>query len=195
MSEKGRRAQQKIYKASLRLFNSKGFVETTLKDICAEAEIGIGTFYHYFRSKMDILEKFVQEEQAAVFESMNSRTFTVYRERIVALADHLHDFVELEGKNFLAHYLSNDLLQEERQSIFSSHVLGSYLEEYLEKGEAAGEFRCARSRQYVETVLRRFLIGDVVFWAASREEGAPSRFSREDFRNLVDLLLLDASKD
>lgn len=57
----GRREQKKretmlrIGKTGLQLFVEKGFEQTTLDEIAAEAGIARRTFFHYFKSKEDVL--------------------------------------------------------------------------------------------------------------------------------------------
>ncbi len=43
-----------ILEAACRLFESKGFLNTTLQDVAKEAEISVGLIYRYFQSKEDI---------------------------------------------------------------------------------------------------------------------------------------------
>ena len=43
-----------ISEAALRIFESKGFINTTLADVAREAEISVGLIYRYFQSKEDI---------------------------------------------------------------------------------------------------------------------------------------------
>src|SRR5690349_4802812 len=45
----------RIAKTSFRLFSTKGYEETTLDDISAAAGISRRTFFHYFKSKDEIL--------------------------------------------------------------------------------------------------------------------------------------------
>src|SRR5580700_10047487 len=51
--EKQRRAND-ILEAARRMFDSKGFLKTTLQDVAKEAEISVGLIYRYFQSKEDI---------------------------------------------------------------------------------------------------------------------------------------------
>ncbi len=50
--------EQKIFEAGMSLFQEKGFVNTTLQDICIKARVSKGTIFNYFSSKEDILAKF-----------------------------------------------------------------------------------------------------------------------------------------
>jgi|GEM_PF-1241953 len=43
-----------ILEAARRVFETKGFLKTTLQDVAKEAEISVGLIYRYFRSKEDI---------------------------------------------------------------------------------------------------------------------------------------------
>lgn len=45
-----------IIDASCRLFLSKGYDNTTMKDVMEELKIAKGTIYHYFKSKDDLLD-------------------------------------------------------------------------------------------------------------------------------------------
>ncbi|NBX69677.1 MAG: TetR/AcrR family transcriptional regulator [Proteobacteria bacterium] len=51
--EKLQRSQD-ILEAARRVFESKGFLNTTLQDVAKEAEISVGLIYRYFQSKEDM---------------------------------------------------------------------------------------------------------------------------------------------
>lgn len=46
--------KDKILKAARKLFLSKGYNDTTVAQIAKDANIGVGTFYNYFKSKSEI---------------------------------------------------------------------------------------------------------------------------------------------
>jgi len=48
--------RQQILLAAYRCFGEKGFHQTTMKDICAEADLSPGAVYSYFSGKDDILQ-------------------------------------------------------------------------------------------------------------------------------------------
>lgn len=54
LSVKAQKTRDRVLKTSLELMEHRGYQSTTVRDICAEAKISIGTFYSYFPSKSDL---------------------------------------------------------------------------------------------------------------------------------------------
>lgn len=48
--------QDKIYNIAIELIERKGFENITVAEICKAADVAVGSFYHYFKSKHDILD-------------------------------------------------------------------------------------------------------------------------------------------
>lgn len=55
LTEKESRKMTSIAKAAAKLFNEKGFLETSMDDISAAAKLSKGGIYHYFSSKNEML--------------------------------------------------------------------------------------------------------------------------------------------
>jgi AcrR family transcriptional regulator len=55
-----------IDRAARRLFQTRGFAETTIDNIVAQAGVAKGAFYHHYRSKEAIFEKIFDQTQAAL---------------------------------------------------------------------------------------------------------------------------------
>jgi len=66
----------KIVESAARVFSRKGFFKTIMADIAAEAGIGKGTLYEYFRSKDDlffaVFEQFMEKSGQAALASIRS---------------------------------------------------------------------------------------------------------------------------
>ena len=43
--------RERIYRAALRIFAQRGYLETTVEDITDAADVGKGTFFNYFPTK------------------------------------------------------------------------------------------------------------------------------------------------
>lgn len=58
--------RQRMLAAALRLFDRRGFRDTTMEDIAAAADLGVATVYNYFGSKEGIVAELLRTDLAAV---------------------------------------------------------------------------------------------------------------------------------
>ena len=63
-TKKGRRTKQRICDATLELIHKKGYPNVTIADICQAAGVSNGSFFHYFKTKDDVLVAFVGRTRA-----------------------------------------------------------------------------------------------------------------------------------
>lgn len=49
--------KQKIFSCAISLFAQKSYENVTIQDICSEADVSVGAFYHHFKSKENILDE------------------------------------------------------------------------------------------------------------------------------------------
>ena len=53
--------RKRIIESTIKLIQSVGFERVSIRSICDTAHISIGTFYHYFRDKDDLLNDMMHE--------------------------------------------------------------------------------------------------------------------------------------
>lgn len=69
--EQARLTKKKIFDTTIRLIHKKGYSKITIREICQNAQISVGTFYLYFSSKDDILlEIYYETDRKTVFPAM-----------------------------------------------------------------------------------------------------------------------------
>lgn len=73
---KRRRTRALLIETGRRLFEERGYDETTVADIAASAEIGTRTFFAYFDSKEQLLFTETDPRVASAVEAINTRTPT-----------------------------------------------------------------------------------------------------------------------
>ena len=61
----------RIIKATEKVFAHKGFAYTTIGDITEEAEVGKGTYYHYFQTKEDVIEYMITNMTTTIVKIIN----------------------------------------------------------------------------------------------------------------------------
>lgn len=149
--------KEELIDTAERLFRTKGYAACTINDILREVAIAKGTFYHYFKSKEDVLDAMVdryadralaqvQDALAAAegaapaqrlllaFQSMNVRQ---------EFGDHLLEQMHA-GENALLH-----------QKSLSRMVMGMapVLARIVEEGSQAGAWRCRHPLPYMQIFL------------------------------------------
>ena len=63
-------SKEKIINETVSIIRKKGADAVTVRDVCESAGLSIGTFYHYFRDKDDLMMHFLMETSFDTFELM-----------------------------------------------------------------------------------------------------------------------------
>lgn len=82
---KGEVRRQAIVDAANVLFCRRGYLETTVDDILAELGCSKGSFYHYFDSKLAVLQAICESKAQNAFEQYKLTRVTSTREKLNAL--------------------------------------------------------------------------------------------------------------
>lgn len=67
---KGMQTMNRTCDAAKKLFYEKGYINTTVKDICAEANIKLGTFTYHYESKDSLAVSIYKELSSAIISSV-----------------------------------------------------------------------------------------------------------------------------
>lgn len=105
-SEQTRDNKQAIIDATIDIIRSDSASSVTVRNVCAHASVSIGTFYHYFSDKDDLLMYFVKD---SIFPDQELKTSPVDPAgRIVELYHALIDtYMEL-GEDFMKSFYTTD---------------------------------------------------------------------------------------
>ncbi len=73
MQQRSEETRKKILDAAIKLFSTRGFTDASVDDICEEAGISKGAFYHHFETKqalfLALLDGWLQTIDSAIEES------------------------------------------------------------------------------------------------------------------------------
>lgn len=72
MQQRSEETQSKIMDAAVKLFSTRGFTAASVDDICAEAGISKGAFYHHFESKQALFLALLDGWLQAIDSSIES---------------------------------------------------------------------------------------------------------------------------
>ena len=60
--QKSLEKKKKIFKAAKRILQKGGYEELSIKNICEEAGVSNGSFYHHFKTKDDLLSYYIEDQ-------------------------------------------------------------------------------------------------------------------------------------
>lgn len=72
-TRKAERTHQRVLGVAIKLFQSKGYDETSMRDISAKAKLGLGALYYHFPSKDALVQAFYEQVNAQVREDFLAR--------------------------------------------------------------------------------------------------------------------------
>lgn len=58
--QKSRETRERIFRAAKRILERQGYEELSIKNICEEAGVSNGSFYHHFKTKDDLLSYYIE---------------------------------------------------------------------------------------------------------------------------------------
>ena len=146
--------KKEIYKAALSLLAEEGFENLTIEKIGRRAGVSVGTFYHYYKTKNDILEEVFQRGDEYFRKHVeNNIAGSGAIERIVSYFDHFAKF-----------YIANGV--DVTKALYTTHIIHfaddtrlmwSILQKIVNEG---------RARKELTTTLEPREITDILFIAA-----------------------------
>ncbi|MBS3787786.1 TetR/AcrR family transcriptional regulator [Candidatus Bipolaricaulota bacterium] len=149
-TSKEKTTEQKIEDAAVELFSNKGFHETSMRDLAAEAGVAIGTIYHHYEDKNQIMLKMIRralEEREKTIQELNESNLPVKWQLEKVLRMHLERVQknETRGKLVLNQLRQpNKAFQQEFNRLYDE--LANYLTNLFQRGIETGEVTSCNPR-------------------------------------------------
>jgi len=163
-----RRAEirERLFRAALRLFAERGFMETTVEDITEAADVGKGTFFNYFRTKEHVLATFGAERLAAleraVERAKQGPVMPVLRNLPNDLVSHTTENAALLRAIYAAHASCAPVRAELHKRLQIGRRL---LAEIFAVAQERGEVRRDLSALEMARLVQIMLLGMTLAWA------------------------------
>ncbi len=163
--QKSQETKERIFEAAKRILKKKGYEALSIKNICEEAGVSNGSFYHHFRTKDDLLSYYIEEQPKIDPDLLDvPATAAEVKEAIIYVyLNYVHYCQEL-GVDFMANYYTpknqslNPLIRTERPyPIVTVH-------NYMQKCMDAGVITLHADLEDVTTDIRMIVIGNVFEW-------------------------------
>ena len=178
--------KNEIIDTAQNLFMTKGYSACSVAEIIDAIGIAKGTFYHYFKSKEEVLDAIVDKGTdmivSRIYKVLRDDSLT-YIEKIVGslFAMQIEDTMGNEILDEL-HKAENSLMHQKSIYMIVNRV-SPLLEELIIQGNKDGVFKCKHPHQYLKIILSSSvtLLDDGIFPMTKEEK-------MEIFSSIVDLL-------
>jgi AcrR family transcriptional regulator len=160
--------RERIYRAALRIFAQRGYLDTTVEDITEAADVGKGTFFNYFPTKEHVLATYGDERLAAAERALkkarapNQSVRSALRELATDLAGHSSESPDLLRSIFAAHLSCAPVRAELQNRLQKGRRL---LSEILALGQKRGEIRRDYSSADLARLTQLILMGITIGWS------------------------------
>ena len=169
--QKSRETKEKIFQAAKRILQKKGYEELSIKNICEEAGVSNGSFYHHFKTKDDLLSYYI-EDQPKIDPDLLELPDNVegVKAGIIQVYMNYVKYCRELGVEFMSEYYDtknqalNAAIRMERPYPIIT------VQKYVEKAEQAGVVSLNVSIEEFTTDFRMILIGYVFEWCVLHGE-------------------------
>lgn len=168
---KSKRTKERIFRAAKEILQQSGYENLSIKNICEEAGVSNGSFYHHFKTKDDLLSYYIEERP-----SVDPDLLSLPKDKAEAKATILSVYADYAqyckelGVEFVAGYYTphNQALHPVSRSERPYPIVT--VQKYLEKAVNGGAIKLTCSVDEAATDIRMIVIGNAFDWALQSGE-------------------------
>ncbi len=188
--QKSQETKERIFQAAKAILQRSGYESLSIKNICEEAGVSNGSFYHHFKTKDDLLSYYIEEQP-----TINPELLDLPQNRdeaitaIVGVYLNYAAYCKELGVDFVAGYytprnqaLNPDIRTERPYPIVT-------VQQYLEKAVAANAIQLNLSIAEVVNDIRVLVIGNAFEWAMRNGEVDMGENMRRSLSHYLDSVL------
>ncbi|MCU4798375.1 TetR/AcrR family transcriptional regulator [Bacillus cereus] len=149
--------RKEILEMAERLFLTKGYTKTTVNDILKEIGIAKGTFYHYFKSKEEVMDEIImrviKEDVAKAKVIVSNPNIPVLEKLFRVLMEQSPKSGDIKDKMIEQFHQPNNAEMHQKSLVQSIIHLSPVLTEILEQGIEEGIFSTSYPQETIELLL------------------------------------------
>lgn len=169
---KSQKTKDNILKASIKLMSKYGAEAMTVKNICEEAGVSNGTFYHFFGSKDDIYAYFLRRYHTKYIDENEERLSGLDVKAQVKDLYLMHVRLCLElGLEFTSAYYSTSnggLDSIHRKKEAGTFYIQDKCEQYFAEAQKRGEIRPELNPAEMKLILATIATGVMFHWCVTK---------------------------
>lgn len=173
---RGESSKKKIMDVAKTLFTEKGYDATSVQDICENANLSKGAFFHYFQTKESLFMEILDEYLSLIDENMekiekSSKNAIFAMERMVKILEDV--FITSQGKftiflEFLRKSSKNEEVMKRIVEQFKKYE--KYLTNLIEKGKREKSIKEEVDSKFISKILISIAIGMILKRSLSLNE-------------------------
>ncbi|AZJ20560.1 MULTISPECIES: TetR/AcrR family transcriptional regulator [Bacillus] len=149
--------RKEILETAERLFVTKGYTKTTVNDILKEIGIAKGTFYHYFKSKEEVMDeiimRIIKDDVAQAKAIVSNPNIPVLEKLFRVLMAQSPKSGDVKDKMIEQFHQPNNAEMHQKSIVQSIIHLSPVLAEILEQGIDEGIFSTPYPQETIELLL------------------------------------------
>lgn len=163
---KSKETKERIFQAAKRILQKSGYEELSIKNICEEAGVSNGSFYHHFKTKDDLLSYYIEDQPSIDPDRLElPKNKEDAKETIIYVYLNYVKYCKELGVEFMAGYYTphnqalNPTIRTERPYPIVT------VQHYLERALEANAIQLNLKIEEITTDIRMIVIGNVFEWA------------------------------
>ena len=163
---KSKETKERIFQAAKRILQKSGYEELSIKNICEEAGVSNGSFYHHFKTKYDLLSYYIEDQPSIDPDRLElPKNKEDAKETIIHVYLNYVKYCKELGVEFMAGYYTphnqalNPTIRTERPYPIVT------VQHYLERALEANAIQLNLKIEEITTDIRMIVIGNVFEWA------------------------------
>lgn len=194
--QKSRETREKIFKAAKNILQKKGYEELSIKNICEEAGVSNGSFYHHFKTKDDLLSYYIEDQPQSEPELLGQPdSVDGVKEGIIKVYLNYVEYCHELGVEFVAGFydtknqaLNADIRTERPYPIVT-------VQTYVEKAIQEGIVVLNEEIEEFTTDIRMIVVGNVFEWCVKHGNADFASNMRRSLKHYLDAVLTAGEKE
>lgn len=173
----------RITDTAMSLFRDYGYDNVKVSDICKNANISVGNFYHYFESKEKIIENSYIQIELLIQNNLDFENLDCCYDKLIRFFTIASRTLEQLGWMFIAQSYKQIITSKSKYTISISRLTYKYLTLFITEGLESGELDNTYSTKFIMESCMRAGRGVVYDWCI-----------REGSYCLEDVFVMDISR-
>lgn len=171
--QKSKETKDRIFHAAKSIMKKDGYEALSIKNICEEAGVSNGSFYHHFKTKDDLLSYYIEDQPSINPDLLDTpKTLEETIETIIQVYLNYAKYCRDLGVEFMASYYTpkNQALNPHIRTERPYPIIT--VARYLEKAIHAEVVHTDLTQEEITTDIRMLVIGNVFEWCLNHGKPA-----------------------